>query len=30
MVERNMDDALLLDIIETGTARSRDDSHLWL
>jgi len=30
MVERNMDDALLLDIIETGTAKYRDESHLWL
>jgi len=30
MLERNMDDALLLDIIETGSVKYRDDSHLWL
>lgn len=30
MVERNMDDALLLDLIETGTARHKDETHLWL
>jgi len=25
-----MDDALILDVIETGTAKYRDDVHLWL
>lgn len=30
MVERNMDDALLLDLIETGTETRRDATHLWL
>jgi len=30
MLERNMDEALLLDIIETGAVKYRDDSHLWL
>lgn len=30
MTERGMDDALLLDLIETGEKRARDDSHLWL
>jgi len=30
MVERNMTDALLLDVIETGTAKYKDATHLWL
>lgn len=30
MVERGMDDALLLDLIETGNARHKDETHLWL
>jgi len=30
MVERNIDDATLLDLIETGTAKYKDASHLWL
>jgi len=30
MVERGMDDALVLDIIETGIVKYKDASHLWL
>lgn len=30
MAERNIDDALLLDLIETGTAKHKDETHLWL
>lgn len=30
MAERNIDDALLLNLIETGTARHKDENHLWL
>jgi len=30
MREREMDDALVLDIIETGTARYKDAARLWL
>lgn len=30
MAERAIDEALLLDLIETGTAKYRDESHLWL
>lgn len=30
MTERNIDDALLLDLIETGTARHKDQTHFWL
>jgi hypothetical protein len=30
MVERHIDDTRLLDLIETGTERRRDASHLWL
>jgi len=30
MREREMDDALVLDIVETGTARYKDATRLWL
>jgi len=30
MLERGMDDALVLDVIETGTAKYKDATHLWL
>ena len=30
MVERHIDEALLLDLIESGTARYKDASRLWL
>jgi len=30
MAERHMDDALVLDVIETGTAKYKDASRLWL
>jgi len=30
MSERNIDEALLLDLIETGAVKYRDDSHLWI
>lgn len=30
MSERGIDDALLLDLIETGAARHKDEAHLWL
>ncbi len=30
MAERGMDETLLLDLIETGTARHKDETHLWL
>jgi len=30
MIERNMDDAVVLDVIETGRAKYKDASHLWL
>jgi len=30
MAERNMDDALVLDVIDTGTAKYKDDTRLWL
>ena len=30
MVERDIDDALLLDLIETGTVRHKDETRLWL
>lgn len=30
MAERDMDEALLLDLIETGNARHKDETHLWL
>lgn len=29
MAERNIDDALLLDVIDTGETRYRDETHLW-
>jgi len=30
MTVRNMDDSLLLDVIETGTAKYKDHTHLWV
>lgn len=30
MAERDIDEALLLDLIETGTVRHKDETHLWL
>jgi hypothetical protein len=30
MVERDIDDSRILDIIETGQAKYKDDRHLWL
>jgi len=30
MLARNMDDALVLDVIETGTVKYKDASHLWV
>lgn len=30
MVERSMDDALLLDLLETGTVKHKDDVRLWV
>ncbi len=30
MAERNIDEALLLDIIETGSVKHRDTEHLWV
>lgn len=30
MSERNIDDGLLLDLIETGVLRRKDAVHLWL
>jgi len=30
MFERNIDNAILLDLIETGTVKYRDDIHVWL
>lgn len=30
MAQRSIDEALLLDLVETGTARYKDNSHLWL
>lgn len=30
MKERDVDDALLLDLIETGTVRNKDDARLWI
>lgn len=30
MLERQMDDTLLLDLIETGIIRKRDETQLWL
>ena len=30
MVDRDIDDALLLDMIETGETRYKDDRHLWV
>ena len=30
MAERDIDDLLLLDMIETGTVRRKDAFHLWL
>lgn len=29
MIERGVDDTLLLDLIETGTARHKDETRLW-
>lgn len=29
MVERNISEAMLLDVIDTGDTRYRDDTHLW-
>jgi len=30
MAERHMDDAVVLDVIETGTAKYKDAARLWL
>ena len=30
MVERNISESMILDIIETGQAKYKDDCHLWL
>jgi hypothetical protein len=30
MAERAMSEALVLDVIDTGTVRSADDMHLWI
>jgi len=30
MLARNMDDASVLDVIETGTVKYKDASHLWV
>jgi len=30
MLARNMNDALVLDVIETGTVKYKDASHLWV
>ena len=30
MAERNVDEAVLLDLIETGMLRRKDTTHLWL
>jgi len=30
MADRAMDDALVLDMIDTGTAKYKDAAHLWL
>jgi hypothetical protein len=30
MVERNVSEALLLEIIDVGTIRQRDETHLWV
>lgn len=30
MTARLIDEALLLDLIETGTVRYKDDAHLWI
>jgi hypothetical protein len=30
MTQRFIDDALLLDLVDTGAVQYKDDSHLWL
>ena len=30
MAERGMDDALLLDLLDTGTVKHKDDTRLWV
>jgi len=30
MVERNMDEAMLLDLLETGAVKYKDDVRLWI
>lgn len=30
MIQRDMDEALVLDIIETGTLRHKDDKRIWV
>jgi hypothetical protein len=30
MIERYIDNTLLLDLIETGTLKSKDSVHLWI
>lgn len=30
MIERDIDEARLLDIVETGQVKYKDDRHLWL
>ena len=30
MAERNVSDNLLIDLIESGTVKEKDDSHFWI
>ncbi len=30
MADRGIDESLLLDLVETGSVRYKDDTHLWL